>query len=321
LQLPLTKKYQFIVVDNHSQEIIVDPVFIFNDSQYLSTWPNRIISFYLKNVKTGDPAGLIRFQCDRNTAWSPYRAPFASLYLVEDVQFEIIRKFIHLMIAYLKEQGITAVYIKHYPDFYSIHAPDKLITAFFFEGFQVKQMDINHFLEIKGQSFNSLIHPMQRRRIRKCIRLDYKIEFPSNNELKNVFSKIREFRIKKNIPLNIELSILNQLMKRFPTRYQLLTVLDQQRTIAATCTVEVNPKIIYNFLPASDMEYSSSSPMVFLLYHLYEYAQSRNYHYIDLGISSIKNEAQSGLIAFKEHMGGIAGTKFVLQKIIDKKNA
>jgi hypothetical protein len=256
-----------------------------------------------------------------DTAWSPYQAPFASLYMMEDVRFEIIRKFIHLMIVYLKERGITTIYLKHYPDFYSIHPPDKLIAAFFFEGFQVKQMDINHFLEIKDQSFISIIHPMQRRRIRKCIRLDYKIQFPPNNELENVFSRIRDFRIKKNIPLNIKLNTLYQLMKRFPKQYQLITVLDHRRIIAATCTVEVNQKIIYNFLPASDMEYATSSPMVFLLNHLFEYAKSRKYRYIDLGISSIKNQAQSGLIAFKEKVGGIAGTKLVLEKIIDKKNA
>jgi len=256
-----------------------------------------------------------------NVAWSPLQAPFASLYFIEDIKFEIIRKFVRLMISYLEDQGISTICLKHYPDFYSIHPPDKLITALLFEGFQIRQTDINHFLKINDHSFESMAHTMQQRRIRKCTKLGYKFCHHSNNDLEIVFRKIREFRIQKNIPINIELNTLNHLMKRFPNHYRLFSVQDQDRIIAATCAVAVNQRTLYNFLPASDEKYKMTSPMVYLIKNLFDYAKSNHYSYIDLGVSSIDNQPQSGLINFKENLGGITGIKFQFEKIRTNEDA
>jgi hypothetical protein len=272
-------------------------------------------------VTTGKIAGMIHFQCDPDIAWSPYQAPFASLYLIDNIQFEIIRNFIKLMVLHLKDRGISFIYLKHYPDFYSIQPPDKLITAFLFEGFQIKQTDINHYLEVNDYPFDSMIHTMHKRRIRKCMKLGYKFSCRSNNELEIVFRKIRDFRMQKKIPLNIEWKTLKQLVRLFPDRYQLFTIEDRDKIIAATCTVSVNKNTLYYFLPASDEKYKNSSPMVYLIKNLYEYAQTFRYRYIDLGVSSIKNQPQSGLITFKENLGGITGIKFLLEKTIEKADA
>jgi hypothetical protein len=60
--------------------------------------------------------------------------------------------------------------------------------------------------------------------------------------------------------------------------------------------------------------------MAFLIQNLYEFAVSNHYKYIDLGVSSIRNQPQSGLITFKENLGGIPGIKFHLEKTFDRGN-
>ena len=317
MQTEISKKYLFLTEENISAPELEDPVIIFNDWKYLSLWPGRIVSCYLKSTTKNRITGFCHFHCEGNTAWSPFQAPFASIYIREEVRFEILARFISLMTRHLHSQGYTRICLKHYPDFYSGYSSAKLITALFFEGFKITQTDINHYLKITHQPFEKIVHPMQRRRIKKCLRNDYKFKSHPNNELEFVFRRILDLRMQKNIPVNISRNTLEKLFNQFPDQYHLFSVLDGERIIATTCTVSVNKTTLYNFLPASDAEYNSSSPMVYLIKNIYEYARVNHYRFLDLGVSSINNQPQSGLISFKEHLGGISGVKFKLEKISD----
>jgi hypothetical protein len=317
LQTEISGKYFILTDDNKSIPVSDDPVFLFNDEKYLSLWPGKIISSYLINTSRDSIAGFCHFHCQGNSALSPFQAPFASVCLKEYISSEVLSKFIHLMSNQLSQLGYSRIYLKHYPDFYSGYSSAKLLTALCFDGFLIKQADINHYLKISQLPFESIIHPMQRRRIKKCIRNHYQFKSNPNNDLDLVFRKIQDFRMQKNIPVNISYDSLNLLFARFPERYHLYSVLDGDRIIAATCAVSVNKKVLYNFLPASDAEYSSTSPMVYLIKNVYEIGRRNRYRFLDLGVSSINHQPQFGLIAFKEHLGGTPGVKFQLEKISD----
>ncbi len=317
MQSEISKRYVFLAEENSSSLKPEDPAFIFNDWKYLSLWPGKIISCYLKNTIRNHMACSCHFHCEGGTAWSPFQAPFGSIYLKEEIRFEILARFISLMTRFLNSKGYTRIHLKHYPEFYSSYSSDKLFTALFFDGFKIIQTDINHYLKITPRPFEKLVHPMQRRRIKKCLRNHYKFELHPNNELEFVFRTIQDLRMHKNIPVNITLDTLRMLFEKFPDQYLLFSVLDGDRIIAVSCVVKVNKDTLYNFLPASNANYSSSSPMVFLIKNIYEYAQSHHCHFLDLGVSSINNQPQSGLISFKEHLGGISCIKFQLEKISD----
>lgn len=296
------------------EKSLSDPAFLFNEPGYLSISPEKTVSFYLKNRHSGSISGFCHFQCQHQTAWSPLHAPFASVYLFEEIGFKVIGGFVRSMTDHLANNGINRIHLSHYPDFYSVSPPDKLIAAILFEGFRIRQTDINHYLKITGKPFGDSVRPMQNRRIRKCERLGYIFKRHKNNDLEFLFSRIQEFRMQKNIPVNISMDRLRSLCGRFPERYHLFSIQDKGRIIAATLVVSVNSSVLYNFLPASDEQYSTSSPMAFLIRHLYDYAAENHYQYIDLGVSSIRNQPQSGLITFKENLGGLPGIKFQLEK-------
>jgi len=314
LKTKLSNKYLFLIDEDSSQEKKIDENLIFNDIRYISLWPGDLRSFYLKNNHSGKIAGICRFYCENYIARSPYKAPFASIFLFEDIEFSIIRSFIRLIVKYLKQQKIKKIYLKHYPNFYSFLNAEKLLTALLFERFEITKTDINHYLKISDNTFESSVHHMQRRRINKCIRLNYNFTVHSNNEIKYLFKKICEFRRQKNIPVNITPREIEKLASMFPDHYKFFSISDKERIIATTCIVKVNSETLYNFLPASDEEYKTSSPMVFLIKNIYEYAQKNHFQFLDLGISSINNRPQYTLINFKERIGGITGVKFTFEK-------
>ncbi len=311
-----SKRYDFGFDNKEHNRSLGQNDVIFNDSRYMSIWDGPILSFYLINNKNGKTEGLVRFHGDKTVAWSPYRAPFASLLFTGDITFEVLREFIGYINETLKKYGYRKVYLKHYPDFYSPDMPNKVISALVFGGYQLKTTDINHHIILGDKPFSSLIHPMQKRRIKKCEDNEFKFTIHDIQDTGSVYKKIQSFRLQKNIPLNIDLNTVKILFEKFPDHYKFCSVSDGKDIVAASIILKINNRVLYNFLPASNLTYSTSSPMVYLIRHMYEYARKENFKYLDLGISSINNEPQTDLIKFKERLGGIASVKFTLEKTL-----
>ncbi len=309
MRIHYSKKYDFCVEEASGAQDVISRNLLYNDYNYLSVWPGKFFSFYLINKSKDEVNGLLQVRIDHHNAWSPYKAPFSSFYFSRNTVLPAMIAFIDFCIQQLRELGVNKIYLKHYPDFYTSHSPDKIISAIFFSGFQINTTDINHHL-VLDQPFESLIDPMQKRRLNKCIRLAFKYNLAPNNETESVFRKIQMFRSQKKIPVNIDMKEIKELVKRFPDDYQAVTVTDNDQVIAASLTVKVNEQVIYQFLPASDPAYNSSSPMVFLIKGLYTHALSGGFKYIDMGVSSLNGKPQSDLIRFKERLGCKTGMKF-----------
>src|SRR5690606_33261790 len=102
---------------------------------------------------------------------------------------------------------------------------------------------------------------------------------------------------------------LQSLFGALPDCFHLYTVRNQQNELmAALVTITVTPQAVYSFLPAFDRKYSLLSPLALLFYELMGHLKVKGHKILDLGISSIDGSPQSGLIKFKESLGGI-GTR------------
>jgi lipid II:glycine glycyltransferase (peptidoglycan interpeptide bridge formation enzyme) len=102
----------------------------------------------------------------------------------------------------------------------------------------------------------------------------------------------------------------------FPGKYKFFSVSNGKDIIAATICVHVNRRVLYNFLPAHDEMYKKFSPVVYLMHGIHHYAQNEKFKLIDLGISSVHGKPQTGLIKFKERLGGKAISKLTFVKEI-----
>jgi lipid II:glycine glycyltransferase (peptidoglycan interpeptide bridge formation enzyme) len=122
------------------------------------------------------------------------------------------------------------------------------------------------------------------------------------------------FRNKAKIPSSIGDRELTDSFKHFPDNYSLHYVTnDRDDILAGAILVKITNTILYYFSPATNPAYSKISPMVFLLDSLYGFAKENGCQALDLGISSIGNRPQKGLIRFKDHIGGITSSRFTLQ--------
>jgi lipid II:glycine glycyltransferase (peptidoglycan interpeptide bridge formation enzyme) len=107
-----------------------------------------------------------------------------------------------------------------------------------------------------------------------------------------------------------------KLIQIFPQSYKLFSVSMKNEMVAATVCVKVKDSILYNFLPAHNSSFNMYSPMVFLMEKIYQYTSEKKIRFIDLGVSSINNNPQKGLIRFKERLGSKAVGKLTFLKEI-----
>jgi hypothetical protein len=290
---------------------------LYNSQDYLNVWPEiKAYSFYITDKINHEIAGYVRFQVFGDTAFSLYRAPFGSFTISEKVDFRTLHAFIGHISEFFKNIKIKKIEVKHYPAFYQPGMNDEVVAALGLKGFKVSKIDINHHLEISGVDFSSLIHPMEARRLKKNEKAGFVFSQHQNIDAEMLFSTIVSFRQAKKIPVNIDYATLQRLVHAFPDEYRFYSVSRGNEIIATTICIQVNQTVLYNFLPAHDVTYNNYSPMVYLMEGIYNEAAIQETRILDLGISSLEGELQSGLITFKERLGGIPKSKLTFLKVI-----
>lgn len=311
----ISKKYD-LIAESDTNKIKLKPVSVlFSNLEYLQAVSSKsLCSFYIYDKIKSYILGIIRFQIDDDTATSLVNAPFGSVILNTQVEFEILDKFIRFFTEYLFDSGVSRIIINHYPWIYNPIQHDKIVSAYGLSGFNVGKVDISHYVQIDSDSLISKLHRMEKRKLSKCKKEGFLFKEHHNKDLNFLFTFIKSFRIKRNIPLNIDLQIIEALISKLPDHYKLFSLNSGNDLIACTIAVKASKDVLYNFLPAHNPKYDAYSPMVYLLEKIYEYAGKHQFKYLDLGISSINNKPQPDLIKFKERMGGITASKFSFLK-------
>lgn len=176
------------------------------------------------------------------------------------------------------------------------------LTAY---GFEKEVSDISHYINLTSFKLIEL-HSMQRRKLKSS---RFEMNLLSPNQLPEVYEFIKQCRMNQGLAINVSLHSLTDQLETFPDHYLIFTA-TSNNIIAAACIITIpTDQIAYYYLPATNPVYKKESPMVALMAYIYEYLKTLNFHYLDLGISSINGQPQSSLITFKERMGGIPLSK------------
>jgi hypothetical protein len=249
----------------------------------------------------------VAFSIEGETAISLPKALFGSVEkdVQTDVPFPVFwKEACHI----LKTLGAQNIRIFHPPNIYPGFVSYQELQEV---GLNVVQEEIHHFIPLND--FH--IHPMEKRKLDKLEKAEFIFRKGKTEELKEAFHFLSREREKKNIPTNVTFPLVENLFETFPESYQLY-IAEQDGTWAAVLILaRISENVIYYFLPATSTDFRSKSPMVGLM--LYATQEHRKDHqYFDLGISSVKGTPQSGLIQFKERMGGIRGKKLIFERKI-----
>jgi hypothetical protein len=287
--------------------------FFFNDTSFLDKQNKHRYTFI-----SVDSSGRINARATlflmENMALSPLRAPFGSIEFETGLPGTVLNELIKEMDAFALNNQLEKIKIASYPDCYHPENSRVLKEQLLKNGFIVTAEDHNYHVEVRGKEFESSLHSSERRRLKKSQQAGFQFNVEVPSELGFVHKMISECREYKGYPVSMNLQEFEKMFKDFPGRYILFTIRDKGRLIAATIGVRINADILYNFMPADEIEYRNFSPMVLLMKHVFEYCRENKYKIFDMGTAAENGVPNSGLLKFKENLGGELSYKLTFEK-------
>jgi hypothetical protein len=245
---------------------------------------------------------------------SPLRAPFGSVEFEKDLASSEVEKLIKAVDDFAETNKLNNIRIVSYPDCYSPTNASLLKSCLLNNEYKIMVEDHNFHIQVEGKAFEDGLHDSEKRRLKKSLNAGFRSYIENTDDVRAIHQLISKCRDHKGHPLSMNLEDFEKMLRDFPDKYLLFTLRDREKLIAAAVGVKINSSILYNFLPADDIEYKNFSPMVMLMKEMYDYCKRSGYKIFDLGIATSNGIPNSGLLKFKEHLGGEFSYKFTFEK-------
>ena len=293
-----------------------DPA-IFNLPEYLSLQNiGNILSFYLLDKRRNKAVAGIHFYLENHLARSPFKAPFGSLECADGINPVFLYRFLEDIELQLTEKGISGIYIKNPPDAY---APGKwalLETFFLNQKYIVSEAEVSAVIRVTEVPFAETIRHSEKLRLRQAEKAGFTFSDHPLERLPEVYDFISACHREKGYKLSVSQEELQTAVKRFPDRYLLFAIFQQENIRAAAISLRVTKNILYNFLVNHEMEFNHLSPAVLLMEGIYKYCYQKGIDSLDLGTSAWEEKPNFPLLDFKMHLGGLPASKFSFYKKI-----
>lgn len=292
------------------------PGFLFNNADHLcqqSSQPLCVITAL--NKTTGEGEARCAFFVEADRAISPAGAPFGSVEFGPALPDTVLSHLIDALIDEALSMGVSTLRLVNYPTCYAPEETRRLKEQLLQRGFRVAASDQNFFLPVTDDSFETLIHPSERRRLRKCRQAGFRLECGCNADLDAVISFLLQTHQQRGYKLTLPPDRLRSLILTFPNQFLIFIVWNKMAIAALTIAVRVRADILYNFLPASNHDYRVFSPMVLVMEGVFSYCQQHQIQLLDLGISLDGNhQPKPSLMRFKRNLGAHESEKLVFEK-------
>ena len=292
--------------------------FFFNNPEHLEH--QRSESFYVLsalNHRTGLADARCAFFLDTNRAISPAAAPFGSIEFTETLPGSVLDTFLYALTSASQSiSGLNTLQLTNYPACYAPEQTARLIAMLPKHGFRISRTDYTFYLPIsRTNTLSQIMASAERRRLRKGREAGFQCQHWIEPNVTDVVNFIRQTRQQQGYRLTICPDELVHLLEKFPERFPVFTVNDGTRLAALAVAVRVRDDILYTFLPASNPDYQTFSPMVMLMDELYTYCQCHPVQLLDLGMSLDGNNLPKASLAnFKRKLGALESPKLVFEK-------
>lgn len=289
---------------NPSQNIL------FDHKTYLDA--NSIQNAFVYEWKESECKINITFSQEDHLAISLPKAPYAGFNIAGSLSQSAMDEMTVDLKKELLKRDIQKVVIRQRPEFEKTSNIQLIHDGLVKNEFGYTK-ETNQFVSL-DQDLELNLHPMQRRKIKKCEQEQLVFSKEATGNIQEVHSFLTFCRKQQGLEINIDNQSLELLFQKLPHNYECYTVRNhEQKIMAATILVLVNEQITYNYLPGFDRTYKSMSPLSFLLFQLFHVLRDRNYNTFDLGISSIEGELQNGLYTYKKRMGAKHSDRFTYE--------
>jgi hypothetical protein len=285
-----------------------------------------VLSFYLEDEAAGATVAQLFVVLDAEgpgLASSPGQAPFGAVQLAAGVPSAAL----HLLLAtaedHLRQRGQQRLHLRGYPFCYDPAGAAQLAEALRQRHYEVEQAEENYYLD-PARDYATHLHPSERRRLRRCYQQGLVPEQEPPLILPWAYEFIAKCRQERGQALSLPLARVQELFRAFPRQHLLFSVRKPGGEWAAlTIAIQVSEHVLYNFYPASALADNHLSPMVMLNESLHTYARASGLAVVDLGTSTLPAvpageppRANTSLLQFKRHLGGISSLKLSWQKAL-----
>ncbi|HEV7348047.1 GNAT family N-acetyltransferase [Telluribacter sp.] len=286
--------------------------YLYNRADHLLTQTDGpIFTFYLLEKSSHHLLALLSLTVDEErSAWSPPRAPFGGIQCSAAAPPEAVAFLLDCLKIWAQTHSITTLTLKTAPAIYQPRQHELLHQLYVKTGFTVLNQVPNHHIPVSSQAFSNLLSPAERRRLRKCQRAGLVARPWYQPDAEAVYRFVETSRCQQGYALTLTLDRLRILLHQFPDHFLVFAVYDRDTIASLTVAVRVSQEVLYNFLPADNLNYRTYSPTVLLNAALYQYCQAGQMQVLDLGTSlDHTGQPKPSLMRFKERLGGIESQK------------
>jgi Acetyltransferase (GNAT) domain len=291
--------------------------FLFNEPNHRRTQTDQPwSSFHYVTEEKKRSLASVHFILSGGIAQSPFKAPFGSILFSEKITPEDLFDFVRHVQDNLKLKGIKKIRIKNPPQAYHPDRAAVLEVLLLNSGFTVVDAEINTSIPVDRTSFEKRVFSGEQRKLKqsKKNKLRFQEIFCTKELVREVYEFILSCRQERGQSLSMTLDDLRKTIETCPRSFFLFGVYDKDVLVAASITIRVNKRILYNFYPAHSRAYDQFSPAVLLTKGIYEWCQAKDISLLDLGTSALNGKPNFGLLNFKRHLGGAVSTKFSFEK-------
>jgi hypothetical protein len=274
-------------------------------------------SFYILNQKSKRISAAMHFHVYGNLAQSPLRSPFGSMEFSKEVSAELIFDFLKFVEASLKEQSISRIVIKNYPQAYAKDQSVLLHTFLVKLGYTIAKAEVGSVIEITPGPIRKFFHRSARRRLDKAKNAGLIVKKFGIRRSTEVFTFIQQCRAEKQYCCSMSLADFQKTVNLFPNHYVSFGVFDGHQLVAASITIRVKKNILYDFYHDHVSSYDHLSPVVLLVSAIYEFCQDKNIELLDLGTSTLNSAPNFSLLHFKKSLGCQFTSKLTFEKMIN----
>ena len=231
---------------------------------------------------------------------SPFSAPFGGFhYRHEQLYSSEIDHFVSGVIKFCNIHQLTSINLTLPPDIYHPTLNAKVNSALLRCGFRMQTPEITNWVDL-SRFQNRFNFRSSREYYNQSVKngLSFNIE-DSNEGRAEIYAIVKENRIRLSRPIHMAFTDLEKVATLWPVDYFSVKAPDQ--TLVAGAIFYRAQSAITQAVFWGDSETGRTlRAMDFLLFNLWAHYKSKNYQYIDLGISTESGIPNEGLLRFKE---------------------
>ena len=294
---------------------IVFERFLFNEERHrLSQSKDNWKTFSLIDEQSKRVVAQVHFCVIGTIASSPLRAPFGSVEFSDTLSPENIQSFYLNTERRLKNIGVRKIRIKDAASQYKPQQSTLLNVVLLNSGFRISNSEINSAIEIDHVNFQNKISYAEAKRLKRCQQERLIFRPLSMDMLENIQSFIQSCREERGMSLSMTLPELKKTIQFCEDDFLLFGVFQNEELIAASISVRVNNRILYDFYHAHSKSADQLSPVVALVDGIYSYCGQNKFELLDLGTSTVDRQINFSLLNFKTRLGGLISMKLTFEK-------